>query len=564
MAFDGFTCKAIVNELNTSIISGKIVKIYQPTKDELIFTIYANKNKYNLNVCINSSNCRINLSNTKKANPLNPPNFCMVLRKHLVGAKIRNIETKGLDRLVIIDLETYNELNDLTNKKLIIELMGKHSNIILLNENNIIIDSARHIVSDRNILPANPYSFPQNDKLNISDIKCNEFIKLVKESPNNFETFIQNIFYGFSKPFINYIINTLNIDIINVKDVDYSNFYNYSINLINDINSLNITCIDYEFNNKKDYVLIRSENPSELNINTFIDNYYASKEKNENFENYRNNVLKLILNILKKYKKRLSNINSKLEECNDMEKYKLYGELLTANLYKINNNINIESIHLENYYNNNEILEIKLDKRYSPSMNAKRFFKKYNKLKSTLDIVSKQKEYTKKELNYIESIIYSLNSASSINDVDDIYLEIQENILDKKTTTNKKSKNKTESLSIIQYNIDGYIVYIGKNNKQNDYLTFKLASKNDLWFHTQDIHGSHVILKIENNNIPTDKIINKVASIAAYYSKAKDSSKVNVQYTEVKNLKKPKNSKPGFVVFSHYKTVIVKPEEYKN
>ena len=564
MAFDGFTCKAIVNELNTCITSGKIVKIYQPTKDELIFTIYANGNKYNLNICINSSNCRINLSNTKKDNPLTPPNFCMVLRKHLIGAKIRNIETKGLDRLLILNLETYNELNDLIVKKLIIELMGKHSNVILLNANDIIIDSARHIVSDRNILPANPYNFLQNDKFNISDISCNEFIKLAKENNSNFETFIQNTFYGFSKPFINYIINLLNIDVINIRDVDYSNFYNYSINLINDINSLNINCIDYEFNNKKDYVLIRSENPSELKVNTFIDNYYASKEKNENFENYRNNVLKLVLNILKKYEKRLNNINSKLEECNNMEKYKLYGELLTANLYKINNNINIESIHLENYYNNNEIIEIQLDKKYSPSINAKRFFKKYNKLKNTLEIVSNQKENTKKELDYIESIIYSLNSASSINDVDDIYLEIQENILDKKINTNKKSKNKTESPSIIQYNIDGYNVYIGKNNKQNDYLTFKLASKNDLWFHTQDIHGSHVILKLENNNNPTDEIINKVASIAAYYSKAKDSSKVNVQYTEVKNIKKPKNSKPGFVVFSHYKTVIVKPIEYKN
>ena len=564
MAFDGFTCKAIINELNTSIINGKIVKIYQPNKDEFIFTIYANNNKYNLDICINSSNCRINLTNNKKDNPLTPPNFCMVLRKHLIGAKIRGIESHGLDRLVIFHMETYNELNDLINKKLIIELMGKHSNVILLNENDIIIDSARHIASDRNILPANPYLFPKSDKKNINTISSDEFIKMFKDNSIDFIKFISNNFYGFSKTFLNYIVNILDININNITDSQLIKFHEYICNLINNINLLNIECIDFEFNNKSDYILVSSENASELKVNTYIDNYYSSREKNENFKNYRNNVLKLILNILKKYEKRLCNINSKLEECNDMDKYKLYGELLTANLYKINNNINIETITLENYYDNNTSIEIKLDKRYSPSVNAKKFYKKYNKLKNTLEIVSIQKEDTKKELDYIESIIYSLNTARNINDVDDIYLEIQENILDKKLTNKNKKKNKEEVSSPISINIDGYDIYIGKNNKQNDYLTFKIASKNDLWFHTKDIHGSHVILKLENKNQPSDEIITKVASIAAYYSKAKNSSKVNVQYTLLKNIKKPRNSKPGFVTFTHYNTVLVEPKEYKN
>ena len=206
MAFDGFINKAIINELKTTIVSGKIVKIYQPTKDEFVFTIYANNEKYNLNICINSANCRINLSNNKKDNPLTPPNFCMLLRKHLIGSKIKSIETKGLDRLVVFHLETYNELNDLVNKKIIIELMGKHSNVILLNENDIIIDSARHISSERNILPANPYSFSQDNKINIYDISCNEFINLATESTKSFSSFLQNTFYGFSKCIINYIL----------------------------------------------------------------------------------------------------------------------------------------------------------------------------------------------------------------------------------------------------------------------------------------------------------------------------------------------------------------------
>lgn len=560
MAFDGFINKAIINELKTTIVSGKIVKIYQPTKDEFVFTIYANNEKYNLNICINSANCRINLSNNKKDNPLTPPNFCMVLRKHLIGSKIKSIETKGLDRLVVFHLETYNELNDLVNKKIIIELMGKHSNVILLNENDIIIDSARHISSERNILPANPYSFSQDNKINIYDISCNEFINLATESTKSFSSFLQNTFYGFSKCIINYILKILNINTNNLSNEEYSKFYNYTIELINNINSLNIDCIDYEFNNKSDYVLVISENTSNLNVNSFIDNYYTYKEKSENFESYRNNVLKLILSILKKYEKRLSNINLKLKECTNMDKYKLYGELLTANLYKINNNINIESIALENYYDNNNLIEIKLDKRYSPSVNAKRFFKKYNKLKNTLEIVSKQKDDTKKELDYIESIIYSLHSANSLNEVDDIYLEIKENILGNQPVS--KQKNKSENKSVpISLDVDGFTVFVGRNNSQNDYLTFKLANKEDLWFHTENIQGSHVILKLDSTKEITDDIISKVASIAAYYSKGRNSSKVNVQYTEVKNIKKPKNAKPGFVIFNHYKTIMVEPKE---
>lgn len=560
MAFDGFVNKAIVNELNTSIKGGKIVKIYQPSKDEFIYTIYANGNKYNLYICINSSNCRINLTSTKKDNPLTPPNFCMVLRKHLIGSKIKSIETRGLDRLVIFHLETYNELNDLINKKLIIELMGKHSNVILLNENDIIIDSARHISSERNILPANPYSLPESSKINIYDLKSEDFLKKFKNSQSSFMKFVQNNFYGFSKTFINYVLDILKIEIQNITDYNIATFYEYIIRLSNNIDLLRIDCIDYSFNNKMDYVLISSENTSDLKVNTFIDNYYTYKEKSENFENYRNNVLKLILNILKKYEKRLSNINIKLKECNDMDKYKLYGELLTANLYRINNNINIESISLENYYDNNDLIEIKLDKRYSPSVNAKRFFKKYNKLKNTLEIVSKHKEDTKKELDYIESIIYSLNSANNLNDVDEIYLEIQENILNNQPVS--KQKNKPENKSVpIALDIDGYNVFVGRNNKQNDYLTFKVANKEDLWFHTENIHGSHVILKLNKSKEITDDIISRVASIAAYYSKGRNSSKVNVQYTEVKNIKKPKNAKPGFVVFNHYKTIMVEPKE---
>lgn len=410
-------------------------------------------------------------------------------------------------------------------------------------------------------MPANPYSLLPSEKKNISDISLEEFNEIVNLSPNNFINTISSYFYGFSKSFIDYIVSILNINFEQVSSADISNFYQYIRNLLSNIDNLKVDCAHFEFNNKLDYVLISSENTSELKINTFLDNYYSSKEKSEYFENYKNNILRLILNHLKKYQKRLANIDKKLEECKQMDNYKLYGELITANLYKINNRFNTDTICLENYYDNNKQINISLDKRYSPAVNAKIFFKKYNKLKNALEIVKKQKEETKNELTYIESIIYSIDSATTINELDDIYLEIQETILNKKITSKKTLKIKKENSSPLTFNINGYTVYVGRNNKQNDSLTFKFANKNDIWFHAKDIQGSHIVLSLANQSTPSEDTICKCASVAAFYSKAKDSSKVEVQYTEIKNIKKPKNSKPGFVVFHQYKSIIVNPKE---
>lgn len=563
MAYDGFVNKAIVNELKQILIGGKVTKIHQPNRDELILNIYSNSNKYNLDICISASNCRLNITSQKKSNPLNPTSFCMLLRKHLIGSKIKKIDTIGLDRIIQIDFETFNELNDIINKKLIIELMGKHSNIILINDNDMIIDSIRHITADRNILPANPYFFPCSNKLNIDQISFQEFEKVIMDNSDNFVNIISYNFYGFSKSLINYVVHKFNIDTNKMSTDSLNIFYTYILNLINKINSLEVECSEFAINNKTDYVLIPTENPSELKINTCLDNYYTSKEKNEYFENYRNLVLKSILSILKKYDKRLDNINSKLQECKDMEKYKLYGELITANLYKINNN-NLEEITLENYYDNNNSITIPLDKKYSPANNAKRFFKKYSKQKNTLEVVTIQKKDTKREIEYIESIIYSLEIAKNIDEIDDIYVEIQENLLNKKIKNNKKDKKTKETSSPITLNIDGYTVMVGKNNKQNDLLTFKLSSKNDLWFHTKDVQGSHVVLKVNTNQEIPNLILLKCASIAAYHSKSRASSKVLVEYTLIKNIKKPKNSKPGFVTFTNYKTVLVEPIKYNS
>ena len=509
MAFDGIVTKAIASELQ-QLSGARVDKIFQPNSNNVIIGCYINGKNYALNICTNSNNYRIHLTTHPKPNPQIAPNFCMVLRKHLTGLHIKNIITANLERIITIEFEGFDEVDDIINKKLIIELMGKHCNIILLNEENIIIDSLRHINNSDSthvVIPHTKYTYPSTEKLNF--LNCNDFEDFKKHLSNvdteSLPWCISNTFNGISKKFINFIISDLNIK--DLKEIFY-----YLKQIILDTDSLNLKF--KTINN--DYFLVQNPNNNELfSLNFFIDDFYFNKESNEQFKNYRNTVLKIILNALKKYNSRLINIDKKLDECKNMDIYKLYGELITSNLYKIKQN-NCESITLENYYDNNNLIKIPLDKKYLPSINAQKYFKKYNKLKNTLEIVSKQKQDTQKELDYLESIMYELENSKTTNDIADIFEEISENVLFNdmigKTKSNKFSKyenskscknykkgsltkNKNVSFNPIKYTIEGFTVLVGRNNKENDYLTLKYASKQDIWFHTKDIHGSHVILK---------------------------------------------------------------------
>ena len=568
MAFDGIVTKAITNEIS-ELCGSRIDKIFQPNKNEIILGLYLNKQNYALDICIDSQNCRINLTTHSKPNPQVAPNFCMLLRKNLIGLKLKNIITFDLERLIILEFEGFDELDDIVSKKLVIELMGKHSNIILLDDINIIIDSLRHIKEIdedyRDILPHIKYTFPTSNKLNFLETKnFEEFLNhLDKTDLDNLPSEICEKFNGISKSFVSSIINKLNIT--NLEDI-----YNYIKQIIENINTnkLSFKQIKNQDDIVKDYFLVCTEqSTTPFSLNFFIDDFYFNKETSETFKNYRNTLLRVILDTLKKYNKRLVNINEKLHECDDMEKYKIYGELITANLYRIPNK-NLEEIELENYYDNNNKILIKLDRKFSPSINAKNFFKKYSKLKNALEIVSKQKQDTLKELNYIESIVYELENCSTIDELTYIFEEISENDIFKeklsksnntKNSKIKKSKftnNKNVSFNPIKYNIDGYTVLVGRNNKENDYLSLKIANKNDIWFHTKDFHGSHTILRIDNNlPYPSDEILIKVAKLAAFHSKAKNSSNVPVDFCEVKFVKKPSGSRPGMVIYSNNKTL---------
>ena len=599
MAFDGIVTKAVVSELNTCLINGKINKIFEPNKNEILLGIYSGGKNYCLNISIDSVNYRINLTTNSKPNPQNVLNFCMVLRKHLTGGTIRRIYSTGLERIVFIDVDVYNELNDLITKTLVVELMGKHSNIILLNSEHTVIDSLRHLNkfdnSNRDIFPGSKYLNIESAKKDFLAVKTfDEFYRDVSIDAENLPSTLSKVYNGFGKKNISYLLETLNIPTAvstnNLKEV-----YSYLKDLFANMPD-NVVLKEYS-SVKKDYFAYKSTNDG-LAVNFYLDDFYTSKEQSEQFKQYRDTVLKLVLNHVGKIKERISTIDSKIADCTNAEKYRLYGELITSNLYRIPDYPQAE-VTLENYYDNNNLITIPLDEKFSPSKNAKNFFKKYRKLQNTIAIVEKQKELSEAELSYLESIVYELEEVSTIEDIDNIYSEICDNLIFGKnantvnnhvyTSTNKvanlnnsnylnHSKNgnlKKENSSNMpeKRNIDGYTVYIGKNNKQNDYLTCRLAQNSDIWFHTKDIHGSHVVLKndslhssSENSsasctfNIP-DSVLYKCASIAAYYSKARMSQNVPVDYTLIKYVKKPNGAKPGMVIYTNNKTIYANPQK---
>lgn len=567
MAFDGIITKTISYELQKVLLDGKINKIFEPNKNEILLGIYSGGKNYALNICIDSNLYRLHLTTNLKANPLTAPNFCMLLRKHLMGYKIKEFySSPDLERIITIKLEGYNELNDLTTKYLIIELMGKHSNIILLNDKFFIIDSLRHLDitshSYRDIMPAHEYIYPTNTKTNFYEITSSENLyNLIIEANTSLSKFFTNKFTGFSNPFIKNILKKLNIDNQNFSKEDIDILFNYLCNILNNLDTRNISTISYtNEKGKSDYVIDCVQKSEDLEINFFIDDFYYNKENSDNFSSYRNNLLKLISQVLKKYSYRLENINSKLKECANKDLYKLYGELITANLYRLTD-VNSNKITLENYYDNFNPIEIPINTSISISENAKKYFKKYNKLKNALEVVTFQKKETEQELEYIESIIYELDSAKSLEDVDEIFNELSDSVIFKdyiQTGKNKNNKKSDSKSTPREFTVDGYTVLVGKNNKQNDYLTTKIADKDDIWFHTKDIHGSHVILRHPKQNMPIDTL-EKCAKLAAYYSKAKLSTNVPVDYCPVKFVKKPNGSKPGMVIYTNNKTLYVNP-----
>lgn len=579
MAFDGVMTKSVITELQNTIVGAKVNKVFEPTKSEIILSLYNQGINYHLNISANPEFCRINLTNTLKPNPQNAYNFCMLLRKYLIGSKITKISSFDLERTIEIEFECYNDLNDLIHRKLFIEIMSRQSNIILTNENNMIIETLKHFDnSPRELLPAHEYIPVTSNKKSFLKINTyEEFEKTYYSFDEEITSFINlfiNHFIGFSKPLVQVALNNLEITDNSITQMNLEKLFNYFKSITNFFGSNEISCTEF---NKKELVIIPSnfENKEDFKlsneiipnapINTLIDDFYINKETNNLFITSRNNLLKVVLSSLKKVSKKIENINHKLSECDDLDKYRLYGELLTANLYKFNSNYNYDSVTVENYYEENKPITIPLDKSISLQKNIEKLFKKYNKLKNALVIVTKQKEEAENELNYIETIVFNLSNSKNVNDIHEVYEEISNNVVTKKEINKKsnniKKKEKTQSMVFETVDIDGYTVYIGKNNIQNDYISLKLANPKDIWFHVQTMHGSHILLRNPENldleDLP-ENVLHKCALLAKDNSKAANDVNVSIDYCYAKLVKKAQGAKPGMVIYNNYKTMIVK------
>lgn len=570
MALDGIFMHSIVEELKKYLLNGRIDKVNQPEKDEIILSIKNERKNYKLLISASSVYPKIHLTKISKVNPMQPPMFCMVLRKHINTGKIINIRQLDTDRVVFIDFEASDELGFNSIYTLVVEIMGRHSNITLVRQRDtMIMDSIKHITPEinsvRSLYPGIKYIFPPNStklspfdytKENFKTFISNNHIKLDKN-------FFSKVFTGVSSQFskeMNYHFANNNID-FSFENLDQ--IYEFSKQIFTKIKnnefyfasySLNGLVKDFYFQKLtylKEYDEKLFSSPSEL-----VEDYYSEKDKADRLNNKSSDLQKLLNINLERCYKKADILENALKDCANKDIYKVYGELLTANIYNFKKGDT--SVKLQNYYTENwDYVDIKLDENKTPSENIQYYFKKYTKAKKTEEAAKIQMDMTSEEIGYLQSVLTNIKNAEDYESIEEIKRELMETGYIKfKKQSNKKTKI---SKPMKFLSSDGIEIYVGKNNFQNDYLTLKFADKRDIWMHTKNIPGSHVIVK-NFGNIP-DRTLEEAAIIAAFYSKAKDSTKVPVDYTEVKQVHKPNGSKPGMVIYHTNKTIYVDPQK---
>ena len=565
MSFDGIFTKAVVDEIYPLLLNGKINKINQPDKNEINIQIY-NKENYKLLMSCANNLSRIHLSEKNKKNPITAYNFCMLLRKHLVGGTIKNIYQHKMDRVVCFEIENLNELKELSKKLLIIEIMGKHSNIILVDkESNKIIDSIKHIDSRqssiREVFPNKDYFFVKDEKENIleENYKLPSEILEVSE-PISMKKFFYTNYLGFS-PIISYELlhnsnvdsdtNSANLDAESIRRID-ENF----VKLVDNIKSENYfpIFIKDDANNNKDFYcfdLSLYENKEKVeSISSLVENFYHNNSLRDRINQKASGFKKILTTKLNRLTNKYLVMNDELLNNQSKEDLKIFADLLSINIYKLQKGM--EKVTVENIYDNMKEIEISLDEKKSPRENIEAYYKKYKKLKTADEIIKAELPKIEEEMKYIKQILETIEIITELNELS----EIEEELISLGyVRKNKKNKQKLEKSKPYVFETDsGALIYVGKNNLQNENLTLKFANKNDIFFHAQDVPGSHVILR--GSNLTEDDY--KIAGfLAGYYSYFKNEGYANVDYTEKKHIRKAKGTGLGMVYYDNFKTLFI-------
>ncbi len=559
MAFDGIVIANLVKDLNTYILNGRISKIAQPENDELLLTIKGSEGQVRLLLSASASLPLVYLTEENKPSPMTAPNFCMLLRKHIAGGRITAVTQPGMERIINIEIEHLNELGDLCKKVLVVEVMGKHSNLIFCDDSGTIIDSIKHISghvsSVREVLPGREYFIPKTqEKENPLETSERAFMETVLAKPCSVTQAVYTSYTGISPVVASEICYRASIDgdrpsasltgdeklhlyrqfTLFMEDVRDGNF---SPNIVKKGKEpVEFSAVPLSQYGDYETVLYPS-------ISRVLEEYYAEKSVYTRIRQKSSDLRRIVGTALDRNRKKFDLQQKQLKDTEKKDKYKVYGELIHT--YGYNLAEGAKELEALNYYTN-ETIRIPLDPQLTPGENAQKYFDRYNKLKRTYEALSQLIEETRNEILHLESISTSLDIAVSEEDLTQIKEELVEYGYIKKRSGGKKEKIKSKPFHYLSS--DGYHIYVGKNNYQNEELTFKFANGGDWWFHAKGIPGSHVIVKTEGDELP-DRVFEEAGRLAAYYSKARGTEKVEIDYLQRKNVKKPNGSKPGFVVY---------------
>ena len=570
MAFDGIVVANLVCELNKTILNSKISKIAQPETDELLFTLKGQNGQFRLAMSASASLPFLYLTKQNKPSPLTAPNFCMVLRKHIANGRIIGITQPDLERIIQFEIEHLDELGDLCHKKLIIELMGKHSNIIFCKEDGTIIDSIKHvsaqISSVREVLPGRMYFIPDTmHKKNPLTVSQEDFLQTVCEKPEPIAKAIYTSYTGISPSIANEICFRAGVDgdfsMSSLHEDEklhlFHNFDWFMTDIKEEHFSPNIMYKGKEpvefaslpYTSYEEYTVTNYDSISEV-----LETYYASRNIYTRIRQKSSDLRRIVTTALERNRKKFLLQQKQLKDTEKREKYRIYGELLNTYGYHLESGA--KKLEALNYYTN-EMITIPLDDQLSASENAKKYFDRYGKLKRTYEALTTLIEETKDEITHLESIATALDIAVSEDDLVQIKEELIEFGYIRKKRGDKKAKIKSKPFHYISS--DGFHIYVGKNNYQNDELTFKFATGNDWWFHAKGMPGSHVIVKTEGEELP-DRTFEEAGRLAGFYSKGRDNDKVEIDYLQKKNVKKPNKSAPGFVVYYTNYSLTIQPD----